>query len=217
MDLDPRSLAVYVVTSATRPGRSHEDIAAAAIEGGATAVQLRAPELADEDLMAVATRLVARCREAGVLFVVNDRVDVALATGADGAHVGQDDDPAGARERLGPRPVLGISVRDAGQARVAQADGADYLGVTVWATATKPEAHPRGVEGVREVAAASGLPVVGIGGIAPANAGAVLAAGAAGVAVVSAVASAPHPAAVVRDLRRIVDEHRTLGEARGHG
>ena len=217
MDLDPRSLGVYVVTSAGRPDRGHEDIAATAIEGGATAVQLRAPELADEELVTIASRLAVRCREAGVLFVVNDRVEVALASGADGAHVGQDDDPAGARGRLGPRPLLGISVRSVDEARAARAAGADYLGVTVWATGTKPDAHPRGIEGLREVAAASPLPVVGIGGIVPANAGAVLSAGAAGVAVVSAVADAQDPAGAVRELRRIVDARRTTGEAREHG
>jgi thiamine-phosphate diphosphorylase len=217
VDLDPRSLSVYVVTSAGRPGRGHEDIASAAIEGGATALQLRAPELADDELAAVGSRLATRCHDAGVLFVVNDRVEVALACGADGVHVGQGDDPAGARGDLGPGPVLGISVGGADEARAARAAGADYLGVTVWATATKPEAEPGGIDGLREVVAASPLPVVGIGGIVPANAGAVMSAGAAGVAVVSAVAAAEDPAAAVRELRRIVDGHRATGEARGHG
>jgi thiamine-phosphate pyrophosphorylase len=217
MELDPRSLGVYVVTSAGVSGRSHEDIAAAAIEGGATALQLRAPELSDEQLVPIASRLAARCHEAGVLFVVNDRVDVARAIGADGVHLGQDDDPAGARERLGSRLVLGISVRSVDEARAGRAAGADYLGVTVWATATKPEADPRGIDGLREVVAASALPVVGIGGIAPANAADVLTAGAAGVAVISAVAAAPDPAAAVRELRRIVDAYRTTGKTGGHG
>jgi thiamine-phosphate pyrophosphorylase len=217
MNLDPRSLGVYVVTSAGRSGRGHEDIAAAAIEGGATALQLRAPELADEELVSVGSRLAARCHDAGVLFVVNDRVEVALACGADGVHVGQGDDPAAARGNLGSRRVLGISVRDVDEARAARTVGADYLGVTVWATATKPEAEAGGIDGLREVVAASPLPVVGIGGIGPANAGAVMNAGAAGVAVVSAVASAEDPAAAVRELRRIVDGHRTTGGVPGHG
>lgn len=215
MDLDPRSLGVYVVTSAGRAGRGHQDIAAAAIEGGATAVQLRAPEISDKELLPIASTLAARCREAGVLFVVNDSVDVALASGADGVHLGQGDGPAGARERLGAGPLLGISVRGTDEARAAEADGADYLGVTVWATATKPHAHPRGIEGLREVAGASPLPIVGIGGIGPANARAVMAAGADGVAVVSAVASAADPVAAVRELRRIVDAHRAAEEERG--
>ncbi|MEO8292511.1 MAG: thiamine phosphate synthase [Actinomycetota bacterium] len=217
MVLDRRSLHVYVVTSAGGSGRGHQEIAEAAIAGGATAVQLRAPELADEQLLPLASILAARCRDAGVLFVINDRVEVALACGAGGVHLGQHDDPAGARARLGSGPVLGVSVGSAGEARSAEVAGADYLGVTVWATATKPDAEPRGIDGVRSVVLASPLPVVGIGGIVPANAGAVLGAGAAGVAVISAVSSAPDPAAAVRELRRIVDGYRSIGEGRAHG
>jgi thiamine-phosphate pyrophosphorylase len=215
--LDPRALGVYVITSAEFFGRGHLDVAAAAIEGGATALQLRAPELGDDDLLLLATDLASRCRASGVLFVVNDRVDVAVAAGADGAHVGQHDDPAGARERLGAGRVLGISVRDAGEGRFAARAGADYLGVTVWPSATKPEAVAGGVAAVREVAVAVDVPVVGIGGIDPANAELVLAAGAAGVAVISAVAAAPDPAAVVRALRGVVDAHRTIAGTPGHG
>jgi thiamine-phosphate pyrophosphorylase len=209
MDLDPRSLGVVVVTSAALAGRGHLDIASAALEGGATALQLRAPELDDEALLPLASLLSARCREAGVLFVVNDRVDVAIASGADGVHVGQDDDPAHARGRLGSGRalgrVLGISVGGPEEAEAALRAGADYLGVTVWATTTKPEARPRGLEGVREVAAATPLPVVGIGGITTENAASVLRAGAAGVAVISAVAAAADPVEAVRALRRAVD------------
>lgn len=217
MDVEPRSLGVVVVTSADLAGRGHLDVASAALEGGATALQLRAPELDDEALLPLAADLAARCREAGVLFVVNDRVDVALESGADGAHVGQDDDPARARHRLGPDRLLGISIGSAAEAVTAQADGADYLGVTVWATATKPEAHPCGLEGVREVADATTLPVVGIGGITPENAARVLEAGAAGVAVISAVAAAVDPVEAVRELRLVVDAVRGEDGERTHG
>ena len=165
--LDPHALRVYVVTSGTLvPGRGHREIAAAAIEGGATAIQLRAPG-------ARRRRRCCRSRASSSTSaatpacscIVNDRVDVAVAAGADGAHVGQDDEPEAARAALGPDRVLGISVRDADQARAAAAAGADYLGVTVWSTATKPEAVARGLDGVAAVAAATRLPVVGIGGI----------------------------------------------------
>jgi thiamine-phosphate pyrophosphorylase len=211
---DPRALRVYVVTSGTLvPGRGHREIAAAAIEGGATAVQLRAPELDDPVLLPLARELASRCRRAGVLFVVNDRVDVAVAAGADGAHVGQDDDPAAARAVLGPDRVLGISVRDANEAREAALAGADYLGVTVWPTATKPEAVGEGVEGVAVVVATTPLPVVGIGGVDASNAGSVVLAGAAGVAVISAVAAAGDPVAAVRELRAVVD--RSIGRNDG--
>ena len=220
MDLDPRSLRVVVVTSADPGGRGHLDVAKAALEGGATALQLRAPELDDEALLPLASGLAARCRDAGVLFVVNDRVEVALASGADGVHVGQGDDPAHARHLLGSGRVLGISVGGHAEAEAARRAGADYLGVTVWATATKPDARPHGLEGVREVAAATPLPVVGIGGITPENAASVLRAGATGVAVISAVAGAGDPVGAVRELRRLFDRvggERGAGEERAHG
>ena len=206
--LDPRSLGVYVVTSSDLvPGRGHRDVAMAAIAGGATAVQLRAKELND-DLRPLAEELSARCRAAGVLFVVNDRVDVALASGAGGVHVGQADELDQVRDRIGPGVVLGVSVHDAEQARTAGVAGADYLGVTVWPTSTKPDATPYGLDGDRAVVAATSLPVVGIGGIGPANAAEVLAAGAAGVAVISAVGAAEDPVAATRVLAEVVGRWR---------
>jgi thiamine-phosphate pyrophosphorylase len=208
--LDPRSLGVYVLTSSGLvPERGHRDVAIAAVAGGATAVQLRAKELDDAELLPLAEELSSRCRAAGVLFVVNDRVDVALESGADGLHVGQADELEHVRERVGPEVVLGISVRDARQAHAAELAGADYLGVTVWSTPTKPEAIPRGVEGVREVVAATALPVVGIGGIEAANAAEVLAAGAAGVAVISAVGAAEDPVGATRLFAEVVGRWRS--------
>ena len=203
---DPQMLRVYVVTSGTvDPRRTHEEIVEAAIEGGATAIQLRAPELRDEELAALAPALADRCRRAGVPLLVNDRVDVAVACGASGAHVGQDEDAGTARARLGPDRVLGISVGTPDEARKAGRAGADYLGTTVWATDTKPDARPIGLDGLREVAAATALPVVGIGGIDAGNATDVLEAGAAGIAVIGAVAAAGDPVAAVRSLREVVD------------
>jgi thiamine-phosphate pyrophosphorylase len=204
--LEAQQLRLMVVTSGAFRGRSHDEVADAAIRGGATALQLRAPELDDDELLALATDLAARCREAGLLFVVNDRIEIAEASGADGAHVGQGDRLRDARAILGPGSALGISVTDAEQAHEAVALGADYLGVTVWATATKPEAMPGGLEGLRTVARATHLPVVGIGGIDATNASKVLRAGAAGVAVISAVADADDQGDATRELRRAVDE-----------
>jgi thiamine-phosphate pyrophosphorylase len=202
--LDPRRLGVYVVTSGI--GSGHREIAAAAITGGATAVQLRAPELADDELAPLATSLVEMCGDAGVPLLVNDRVDVAVDSGAAGAHVGQNDDPGSARGRLGAERILGVSVMSAEEAWVAEMAGADYLGVTVWATATKPDAVAIGLEGLRDVAGATALPVVGIGGIDEGNAREVFAAGAAGIAVIGAVASAEDPVEAVRALRTVVDD-----------
>ncbi len=203
--MDPRALGVYVVTSSGLvPGRGHREVAWAAIAGGATAVQLRAPELGDEDDLAeLAAAIAAGCRAAGVLFLVNDRVAVASRVGA-GAHVGQDDDPGSARAILGPDAVLGVSVSTPEQARLAEEAGADYLGVTVWATSTKPEAEPVGPDGLREIVRSTRLPVVGIGGIDVGNARAVLEVGAAGVCVISAVGAAADPVEATRALAAAV-------------
>jgi len=203
--VDPRALRVYVVTSARFAGRSHRDVAMAALEGGAGAIQLRAPDLPDAELIALGSQLAGACADAGVLFVVNDRPEIAVEVGAGGAHVGRGDDPSEARRLLGSDRVLGMSVEDASQAREAADLGADYLGVTVWATPRKPEAVPGGLGLVRDVSASSALPVVGIGGIEAANAASVVDAGAAGVAVISAVAAAPDPTEATRELVRVVD------------
>jgi thiamine-phosphate pyrophosphorylase len=214
--MDPRALRVYVLTSASFAGRSHRDVAAAAIAGGATAIQLRAPELPDDDLLQVAIELAERCRDAGVLFVVNDRPDVAVASVAGGAHVGQGDDIDGARASLGPDGVLGISVGSVEQTHAAVDRGADYVAVTVWGTPTKPEATPGGLELIREIARASPVPVVGIGGIDAATASSVLAAGATGVAVISAVAAAPDPVEATRAIARAVGiDHGTSARRTG--
>jgi len=210
--LDPRSLRVYVLTSSGFvSGRSHRDVAEAALAGGATAVQLRAPELTDARLEALAGELAERCRAAGALFVVNDRVAVAASIGA-GAHVGQGDDPGSAREILDPTAVLGVSVSTTDEARAAEVAGADYLGVTVWATPTKPEAEPRGLDGLRTIARETALPVVGVGGIHAGNAAQVLEAGASGIGVVSAVGAAQDP---VRATETLVDAVHRWEEGKG--
>jgi thiamine-phosphate pyrophosphorylase len=204
-----RSLAVYVVTSSGPvPGRGHLDVARAAIEGSATAIQLRAPELADrpEELARLARSIDELPGRREVLFVVNNMIEVAVGSGADGVHLGQGDELEGARGLLGPDRVLGVSVESADQARAAERVGADYLGVTVFGTATKPDAKPAGLEGLRAVVAATPLPVVGIGGIDASNVGRVLSAGAAGVAVVSAVGGAKDPIEATRDLVAAVAE-----------
>ena len=207
--LDPGTLGVYVVTSAAfGPGRDHGTVTHAAIEGGATAIQLRAPELDDDALLPLAAELATLCRDADVLFVVNDRLDVALEVVAAGVHLGQDDDPGVARRRLGADRVLGVSVGGVDEAVAAERAGADYLGVTVWSTPTKPDAEPRGLQGLEEVVEATTLPVVGIGGIFASNAILVLEAGAAGLAVISAVAAAADPVEATRTLAGVVERFR---------
>ncbi|MCI0633785.1 MAG: thiamine phosphate synthase [Actinobacteria bacterium] len=202
--LDPRSLEVYVVTSSgLRPGREHLEVGLAAIRGGASAVQLRAPELTDEELVLLAEVLAPACAAAKVLCVVNDRVEVAVQVGCS-AQVGQGDRPEAARSVLGDAGYLGVSVAAPAEARDAETAGADYLGITVWPTPTKPEARAVGLDGLRAIARATSLPVVGIGGIDAGNATEVLDAGAAGVAVVSAVGAADDPEAATRTLVDVV-------------
>ena len=200
----PAVSGLTVVTSdGLAPRRGHLDVARAAIAGGAHAVQLRAKELDDAALLELAAALVAQCGPAGVPLIVNDRLDIALEVGADGVHLGQGDLVAEARQRLGAG-TLGVSVGDEHEASTAAEAGADYLGVTVFATATKRDAEPVGLDGLERIATATELPVVAIGGITAATVRAVLEAGASGVAVVSAVGAAPDPVAATRALVALV-------------
>ena len=203
-----------VVTSAGLvDGRAHREVAAAAILGGADAVQLRAPELPDRDLLPLAAELALACRAAGTVCIVNDRLQVAVAAAADGVHLGQRDQPERAGALLPPGMVLGVSVDTPEQARRAARFGAAYLGVTVWRTATKPGARPVGLGGLRAVCAATRLPVVGIGGIGAGNAAQVLAAGARGVAVVSAVGAACDMVGATRALAAALERPGAPGAA----
>jgi len=186
-------LGVTVVTAAGLvPGRGHAEVAIGAIEGGANAVRLRAPEHRDGDLLPLARELADRCRERGVLFLLDGRVDLAAASGAAGVHLGRDDPWPDARLRLGPDLVVGVRVEDARQASAAEAAGADYLEV--------PVTGPAGLGPLREVVAATSLPVVGGGPLDPGTARAVLDAGGDGVVAAWAVAAAPDPAAATREL-----------------
>lgn len=184
-------------------GRDVADVVRAALRGGAPAIQLRMKDASAREMAEMARVLLVHTRAAGALLFINDRVDVALAVRADGAHVGQDDLPVAAARRIVPPGfLLGVSAETAELARAAQADGADYVGAgPVYATGSKADAGDAvGIERIAEVAAAVRIPVVGIGGITIANAPPVLAAGAAGVAVISAVMRADDPEAAVRAL-----------------
>jgi thiamine-phosphate pyrophosphorylase len=200
---------VYVITDPHGArGRSHREIADAAIRGGATAVQLRMKEEPTRLLLDAARAIAPLCRAAGVAFLVNDRVDVAMIAGADGVHVGQDDlPPAEVRALMGPRALIGVSAATIEEAIAAERAGADYLGVgAVYATASKSDAGaPVGLTRLTEIRRAVVLPVVGIGGITADNAAAVVRAGAQGVAVITAVTLADDMVAAVQRLRRAVD------------
>jgi thiamine-phosphate pyrophosphorylase len=194
-------LGVYVVTAAGLvPGRGHAEVAIGAIAGGANAVLLRAPEYRDEDLLPLARELADRSRERGVLFLLDDRVELAPAAGAAGVHLPSGAPLTEARLRLGPDLVLGVSVENVQQARTAEAAGADYLCATVTRAPAAPGAAREGLGRLREISAATSLPVVGMGDIRAGDARQVLDAGAAGVAVTTAVAAAADPAAATREL-----------------
>ena len=204
-----RALRVYVLTDRVLArGRSETDIARAALDGGATAIQLRWKQGSLAEAIAVGRAVRTVCRQHGALFIVNDRVDLALAVNADGVHLGEDDLPvAEARRLTGPDLVIGYSPSSVADADRAARDGADYLGVgPVFGTRTKPDAGEAiGLDGLRRMVAAVSIPVVGIGGITGANAAAVIGAGACGVAVISAVVGADDVAAAARELRVAVD------------
>ncbi|MDR7483041.1 MAG: thiamine phosphate synthase [Armatimonadota bacterium] len=204
-------LRLYVITDRVLSGRSHEAQAEAAIAGGATAIQLRDKAAPARELVEVGRRLGALCRGQGVLFIVNDRADVAVACEADGVHVGEDDLPVpAARRLLGPGRIVGASAGTLEAAVRAEAEGADYLGVgSVFATGTKADAGEAiGVDALARIVRAVRVPVVGIGGITVENAAQVVRAGAAGVAVISAVVAQPDIAAAARALRAQVDAAR---------
>lgn len=200
---------LHVLTDDTLvPGRTHADVARAAFAGGADVVQLRDKARAAAELVPLARELVALAREAGGRLVVNDRLEVARAAGADGLHLGPQDLAVAVARASWPRPLLlGGSARTVETALRLVAEGCDYLGVgPVYATVTKPGLPPPiGLERLAEIAAAVDVPVVGIGGVDAANAAAVVRAGAAGVAVVAAVSAAPDPRAAVRALRDALD------------
>lgn len=184
------------------------ELARMALHGGARMVQLRRKKASGRALFEWAVRIQALCREHGAIFIVNDRVDIALAMHADGVHLGQEDLPAmAARRLLGPDAVIGVSASSMAEAMAAARDGADYIGLgQIFPTISKEKPNPPlGIEVVRAVKKATGLPIVAIGGIGPDNAVGVMDAGAAGIAVISAVAAAQDPAGATRELlRRIV-------------
>lgn len=183
-------------------GRGLADVVRAAAAGGVAVFQLREKEGETRAVMRLAAELRQVAHESGILFIVNDRVDVAAAVDADGVHLGQDDLPvAVARRILGWDKIIGVSTHSLEQACRAEEEGADYIGVgPVYPTRTKPDYPAVGLELVRQVAGRLRIPFFAIGGINETNIQEVLEAGARRVAVVSAVAAAPDITAAARTL-----------------
>jgi thiamine-phosphate pyrophosphorylase len=178
-------------------------LAVAAARGGATMVQLRDKTASDADIEALARAMKAALAPYAVPRIVNDRAEAALRAGADGVHVGQGDMPAGAvRALLGPDAIIGLSIEDASQLSAVDWDAVDYLGVgPVRATASKPgHAAPIGMDGLARIVAAARRPCIAIGGLGAGDGPALRRAGAAGVAVVSAICAAPDPEYAARAL-----------------
>lgn len=193
-------------------GRPLPELAREVAEGGATLVQLRDKKSETRAMVARARAIKAALAPLRVPFIVNDRVDVALAAGADGVHIGQEDmDAADARRLLGPGAIIGLSVKTLADAKAAPLQHLDYVAVGgVFPTSSKDNPTSIGAEGLRQIAAAvraraPEFPVCAIAGITEANAGEVISAGADGIAVISALSLAPDPAAAARTLRGIID------------
>ena len=204
MKIDPKRLRLYAVTDRawTHDAEGLLRQVAAAVDGGAGIVQLREKHMGQADFLAEAQRFVALCREKGAVSIINDNVEIAAQTGADGVHVGQE-----ARELLGPDKLIGVSAHSVEEALAAQAAGADYLGVgAAFVTGTKTDAKPISRETIRAITAAVDIPVVAIGGISHDNILELKNCGLDGVAVVSALFAQADVKAAAEELLRLSEE-----------
>jgi len=199
---------LHVLTDTTLQDRfSHLELARLAVQGGADAIQYRQKLGSTRSLIETAREMKRVCEAGGAVFIVNDRVDVALASGADGVHLGRDDFPIPmARDLLGPDRIVGGSASNLEEAAACVRDGADYVGFgPVFPTTSKADAGPAGgLEALRSISSSVGAPVIAIGGINEENAGRVMGSGAHGIAVISAVCCRPDPDGAATALCRLV-------------
>jgi thiamine-phosphate pyrophosphorylase len=211
----PPDLRLIVITDSRHAGsRDIVDTVRAALAGGAPAIQLRDKDATPRQLVELARTLLALTRAAHALLFVNDRLDVALAGGADGVHLGPDDIPLSAARSLAPAPFLiGCSADDPAHALSLEREGASYIGCgAVFGTATKDVGGERiGIARLEEVVRAVAIPVIAIGGVNATNIGEIARTGAAGAAVVSAVMAAPQPGAATAELLRGLEAGRLGG------
>jgi thiamine-phosphate diphosphorylase len=209
---------VYLLTEeALSQGRTSIEVAEAALGAGIGAIQVREKETTARRALEIALTLRALTRERGVLLLVDDRLDLALAAGADGVHLGQEDLPVStARALLGPQALIGLSITHPDQLDAPDAAQADYLGVgAVFPTSSKADAAQTGLGLLAAARARFEVPIVAIGGITGENAPAAVRAGAHVVAVIGAVCGAPDPAAAARQLLQAVGSARTSGDCQG--
>lgn len=201
--------SIYLVTDdGCLQGRALIDCVREALEGGVTLVQYRAKTASSAEMYAEALQLKALCDSFNVPLIINDRLDIAMAVGAAGVHLGQDDLPcAAARKILGEDYLIGVSAHNPAEAKAALQSGADYLGCgAVFGTATKADVKKLGTDGLAAICKAKGLPVVGIGGVTADNYREVRAAGADGAAIVSGILAQPDIRATVRAIAKISQE-----------
>lgn len=203
---------LYVITDEViAGGRSHAGIAQQAVLGGADIIQLRDKSMSCRELVVVGREIVGITRKAGAVFLVNDRMDVAIACGADGVHLGQDDmRVSNARQLAPPGFIIGVSVGTVGEAEEAEQEGADYVALSpTFSTASKSNAGPGyGLDRLREIRRAVSLPIIAIGGISRQNVQGVIAAGADGIAVISAVVASRDITGAAREIRGLVQESK---------
>lgn len=201
--------SIYLVTDdGCLQGRALIDCVCEALEGGVTLVQYRAKTASSAEMYAEAMQLKALCDSFNVPLIINDRLDIAMAVGAAGVHLGQDDLPcAAARKILGEDYIIGVSAHNPAEAKAALQSGADYLGCgAVFGTATKADVKKLGTEGLTAICREKGLPVVGIGGVTADNYREVRAAGADGAAIVSGILAQPDIRTTVRTIARVSQE-----------
>lgn len=198
--------SIYLVTDdGCLQGRALIDCVREALEGGVTLVQYRAKTASSAEMYAEALQMKALCDSFNVPLIINDRLDIAMAVGAAGVHLGQDDLPcAAARRILGEDYLIGVSAHNPAEAKAALQSGADYLGCgAVFGTATKADVKKLGTEGLTAICREKGLPVVGIGGVTADNYREVRAAGADGAAIVSGILAQPDIRTTVRAIARV--------------
>ena len=203
MKCDKHTMLVYAVTDRAWVGKmSLYQQVEAALQNGATCIQLREKELDDADFLAEAQEMASLCRRYHVPFIINDNVDIAIACHADGVHVGQEDMAASdVRKRVGDKMMIGVSAHTVEEALEAVRNGADYLGLgAVFSTSTKTDAGAMSFDTLKAICDAVEIPTVAIGGISPANIMQLAGSGVDGVAVVSAIFGAPDPGQATAQL-----------------
>lgn len=201
--------SIYLVTDeGCLQGRTLLDCVREALDGGVTLVQYRAKTASSAEMYAEALQLKALCDSFKVPLIINDRLDIAMAVGAAGVHLGQNDLPcAAARKILGEDYIIGVSAHNPAEAKAALQSGADYLGCgAVFGTATKADVKKLGTDGLAAICREKGLPVVGIGGVTADNYREVRAAGADGAAIVSGILAQPDIRATVRAIAKVSQE-----------